>query len=92
MLPDVEVRDRSTEELDAMTMINVLEAGQRLQVRGQYVNHRNGVGLPYDDAPRGRVDLCPNFGPKDFLVLSVGGNDFALRQEMNPTVILDFVR
>ena len=33
MLQDVEVRDRSTEELDAMTMIETLEAGYKLQVR-----------------------------------------------------------
>ena len=92
MLPNVEVKDRSTEELDGMSMINALNSGRTINVRYQYVQHRNELGLPYDEAPRGHVQIDPEFGPKDFVVISVGGNDFALRHEMDPTVILGFVR
>ena len=92
MLPNVEVKDRATEELDAMSMLSCLQRGQPVRVRGQYVDHRNNIGCPYDEAPKGVVDIDPEFGPKDFIFLSVGGNDFALRGEMDPVAICDYVK
>ena len=56
------------------------------------MQNRTSLGIPYDP-PNGRINQ--NFDPEedlDFLVLSVGGNDFALRGEMNPTEILKYVR
>lgn len=92
ILPNVEIKDRSTEELDAMSLLQCLEMGRKIKVRRPYVTHRQDIGIPYDPA-NGNVDPNPGaIGPKDFLVLCVGGNDFALRGEMNPTVILGFVR
>ena len=48
------------------------------------------------EAPYGNVNVVPDSDQKelkmDFVVLSVGGNDFALRGEMDPSVILGFVR
>ena len=92
MLPNVEVRDRSAERQDSLTMLNCLQKDETYQVLDHYVRHRNDIEIPYDDAPTGAVHLNPEFGPKDFLVLSVGGNDFALRHETNPTIILGYVR
>ena len=40
MLPDIEVRDRSTEELDAMSLLNCLQQGKAIGVRDHYVRHR----------------------------------------------------
>ena len=73
-------------------MLNCLQKDETYQVLQHYVQHRNDIGIPYDEAPTGAVHLDPEFGPKDFLVLSVGGNDFALRHETNPTVILGYIR
>ena len=55
---------------------------------------RKEIGVPYEDNPpsSGAVDPNPEFGAKDFVVLCVGGNDFALRGEMDPTAILDLVQ
>ena len=87
----VEVRDRTTEELDAMSLNNCLALGRKIQVRSHYVENRRKLGVPYDP-PSGKVD--PDFDPEpnDYLVISVGGNDFALRGEMNPTEILKYCR
>ena len=93
MLPNnVEVLDNSTEALTAFDMFNLIVTKQRYQVAGRYVNRRNRLGLPYIDAPTGLVDLEPKFEEKDFLVISIGGNDFAKRFEMNPTRILESVK
>jgi len=94
MLPDIEVRDRSTEELDAMSLLNCLQQGKAIGVRDHYVRHRKEIGVPYEDNPpsSGAVDPNPEFGAKDFVILCVGGNDFALRGEMDPTAILDLVQ
>ena len=89
---NVEVKDRSAEELDAMTYLHCLQTRTRYRVRGHYVAHRADAGVPYDP-PDGAIDVCPAFDPElDFVVICVGGNDFALRGEMDPTVILGFVR
>ena len=40
----------------------------------------------------GSVDPSPQIDPDDFVILCMGGNDFALRGEMDPTVILDYVQ
>ena len=92
MLVNVEVKDRATEELDSQTMLECLLTNNAYHVRKHYVDNRNKINCPYDEAPRGEVDLNPEFGEKDFLFLSVGGNDFALRGEMDPKVILGYVR
>lgn len=92
LLPKVNIMDRSTEELDAQTLLRCLERSRKIQVAHQYVVHRQQIGIPYDP-PNGNVEPNPeDIGPKDFLVLCVSGNDFALRGEMNPTVILGYVR
>ena len=88
MLNNVEVKDRSTEELDSVRMMSCLKGSFTFNVGLNYVAHRNKIGIPYDEAPNGEVKIDPEFGEKDFLVLSVGGNDFALFGEMDPTVIL----
>jgi hypothetical protein len=67
------------------------EGGGRFPVRSPYVQHRNEIGIPYDP-PSGLIGVDPSFGPRDFVVLSVGGNDFALRGETNPAAILEIVR
>ena len=92
MLLNVEVKDRATEELDSMTMLHYLQDGHTYQVRKHYVDHRNAIGCPYDEAPRGSVNLDPDFTDKDFIFLSIGGNDFALRGEMDPVVICGYVK
>ena len=61
-------------------------------MRKPYVENRNKIGVPYDEAPLGNVDLDPEFTDKDFIFLSVGGNDFALRGELDPKVILQYVK
>mmetsp|Transcript_93917 Transcript_93917/g.166178 ORF Transcript_93917/g.166178 Transcript_93917/m.166178 type:complete len:249 (-) Transcript_93917:59-805(-) len=92
MMPQVEIKDRSTEELDSLNLLRCLENGRKIQVRQHYVAHRRAIGIPYDP-PNGSVQPNPeNVGPKDFMVVCVSGNDFALRGEMNPSVILGFVR
>ena len=58
MLVNVEVRDRSTEELDSQTMLECLLGRMKYQVRQPYVENRNAIGCPYDGADRfGKVDL-----------------------------------
>ena len=93
MMPEdkVEVKDRTTEELDSMSLINYLTLNRTINVRSHYVQNRTQLGVPYDP-PSGAVN--PNFDPEpsDYLVISVGGNDFALRGEMNPTEILKYCR
>ena len=88
MLPNVTIKDRSTEELASISMLACLEQNKRYQVGSNYVKHRNELGIPYDEAQDGNVQLDPQFGPKDFVFLSVGGNDFALFNVMDPAVIL----
>ena len=87
----IEVKDRTTEELDAMSLLNYLSLGRKIKVRSHYVDNRQKLGVPYDP-PSGYVS--PDFDPEtnDYLVISVGGNDFALRGEMNPTEILKYCR
>ena len=50
------------------------------------------MGIPYDEAPDGHVRLDPTFGPRDFVVVCVGGNDFALRDTVVPEDILKAVK
>ena len=40
MLPNVTVKDRSTEELDAQSLLHCLESGHPIHVRQHYVAHR----------------------------------------------------
>ena len=61
-------------------------------MRKHYVDHRNSIKCPYDEAPLGSVELDPEFTDKDFIFLSLGGNDFALRGEMDPAVICGYVK
>jgi len=90
ILPNVEVKDRSTECLTAFELKNCLLQGNTFRVDQQYVTHRNEIGIPYDP-PSGKVNPGPNFGPKDFIFLSVGGNDFALRGVLDPAEIIGLV-
>jgi len=94
LLPNCVIRDRSTEELDAMTFLHCLQSGRNFQVRSNYVEHRKKIGIPYDDdnTGTGSVNQSPQIEPDDFVFLCMGGNDFALRGEMDPTVILDYVQ
>jgi len=94
LLPNCTIRDRSTEELDAMTFLDCLHSGRNIQVRQHYVQHRKQIGIPYDDGNTGTgsIDPSPDIGPSDFVVLCMGGNDFALRGEMDPTIILEYVQ
>ena len=55
------------------------------------MQRRRKLGVPYDP-PNGRINLNPRFEPNDFVVVSVGGNDVALRGEMDPTEIFKYVR
>lgn len=92
LMPKVEIKDRSTEELDAKSLLQCLERGRNIRVTQHYVAHRRDIGIPYDP-PNGNVNPNPeDIRDKDFLVVCVSGNDFALRGEMNPSVILGFVR
>ena len=91
-LKKIEVKDRSTEELDSVRMTACLKESKPFEVGAHYVKHRNEMGIPYDEAPSGAVKIDPEFGEKDFVVISVGGNDFALFGEMDPTVILGRVQ
>ena len=43
----VKVCDRSTEELDGLSLLNCLRRGSTIQVRNQYVRHRRNCGIPY---------------------------------------------
>ena len=62
-------------------------------MRRHYVDHRKEIGCPYNGISRNNgVDFNPEFSDKDFIFLSLGGNDFALRGEMDPVVILAYVR
>ena len=98
LLPGIEIRDRSTEELDGLTMLRCLQRGSMIQVRGHYVQHREQINCPYESkypAPSGgsaSIEINGPFDKEDFIALSVGGNDFALRGEMDPTEILRNVR
>lgn len=93
MLPKVEIKDRSTEELCAMSLLESLTRGRNIQVRSHYVNHRSDIGIPYDP-PNGAVNPNPQdlATKKDFVLICASGNDFALRGEMNPSVIIGYVR
>ena len=88
MLPNVTIKDRSTEEIASISMLACLEKNKRFQVGLNYVQHRNELGIPYDEAQDGNVQLDPQFGQKDFVFVSVGGNDFALYNVLDPAVIL----
>ena len=61
-------------------------------VGSNYVTHRNEIGVPYDEAPDGKVQIDPDFTAKDFVFVSVGGNDFALMNVLDPVVILERVK
>ena len=58
LLPGVKVIDRSTEELDAQSMISYLERNQTINVRDHYVMRRRNLGVPYDP-PDGRIQPNP---------------------------------
>ena len=92
MLPKtIELKDRTTDELTAMKLVDHLRRGRRIKVRSQFVENRQRLGQPYDP-PSGAVS--PDFDPNtnDYLVISVGGGDFAVEGEMNPTVIVNYCR
>ena len=73
-----------------------MKRGSSINVVQGYVNHRNQIGLPYEGHAVGgggvQVNPNPEFGEKDFIVLSIGGNDFAKRFEDRVDVILEDVR
>ena len=79
-------------------MFQCLERNRPIQVRGHYVQHREQINCPYESKyppPTGgsaSIEIAGPFNKEDFIALSVGGNDFALRGEMNPTEILRYVR
>ena len=54
----VEVKDRTTEELQAKDLIDYLENGKCIQVAYHYVVNREKLGVPYDP-PSGLVS--PDF-------------------------------
>eukprot|EP00362_Geleiidae_sp_MMETSP1317_P001866 CAMPEP_0201285726 /NCGR_PEP_ID=MMETSP1317-20130820/113742_1 /ASSEMBLY_ACC=CAM_ASM_000770 /TAXON_ID=187299 /ORGANISM="Undescribed Undescribed, Strain Undescribed" /LENGTH=83 /DNA_ID=CAMNT_0047611571 /DNA_START=1 /DNA_END=252 /DNA_ORIENTATION=- len=81
--------DRSTEELTADHLLRCLKFGQTIHVARHYVRHRNHIGIPYYND--GRINPNPEFGPKDFVIICVGGNDFALRGVMDPAEILRLI-
>ena len=88
LMPDYEVIDKATEDLDSLTMIQCIKKDTPYQVAEPYVDYRKEIGVPYDP-PSGKVDLRNlNISPNDFLVLSVGGNDFLHRGELNPPNII----
>jgi len=95
LMPDFKINDRSTEELTAKTMIYCLRQNLGVDVRKHYMDRRDGLGIPYEGQDcYGRIRIGRNitFSEKDFIAISVGGNDFALEGEMDPTVILGHVR
>ena len=87
-MPEYEVIDKATEDLDSLQMINCIKKDISYQVAQPYVEYRNQIGLPYDP-PSGLIDVR-NLDIKrgDFLILSVGGNDFLNRGELNPPCIV----
>ena len=50
------------------------------------------MGKPYDGTECGLLELNPSFQDTDFIALSVGGNDFALRKETDVSVIIGLVQ
>ena len=90
ILPEYNIMDRSTEELQASTMIKALRSDGQVQVRSCYVNHRNNIGCPYEATGKSfwgnsiiDVSAEGQMGPDDKVVISLGGNDFALGHNSN---------
>jgi hypothetical protein len=50
------------------------------------------MGIPYGGTKTGSLKLNPSFQATDFIALSVGGNDFALRRETDVSVIIGLVQ
>jgi hypothetical protein len=50
------------------------------------------LGKPYDGTKSGSLNLNPKFQDTDFIALSLGGNDFALRRETDVSVIIKLVK
>ena len=80
-------------------MFQCLERGRPIQVRGHYVQHREQINCPYESdyssfrtGGSASINIKGPFDKEEFIALSIGGNDFALRGEMNPTEILRYVR
>ena len=79
-------------------MFQCLERGRPIQVRGHYVQHREQINCPYEsryqafNGSSASIEIAGPFDKEEFIALSIGGNDFALRGEMNPTEILRYVR
>ena len=92
LIPKVEVKDRSTADINSEGFLQCLQENQCFQVADCYVNERNEIGVPYEEAPTGNVQLLPEFGEKDFLVLSVGRNDYAVHQEEEKNEKEDFLK
>jgi len=96
----IDVKDRSTEELDSLLMLTSIKNRKPIQVAKVYVDHRNEIGIPYDDAPTGAVTITPEelFGSDDsnknendkdnFVVFSIGGNDVVLLGEIDTLSIV----
>ena len=50
------------------------------------------LGKPYDGTKSGSLNLNPKFKDTDFIALSLGGNDFALRRETDVSAIIKLVQ
>ena len=73
-------------------MLKCLKNDSRYNVRKHYVQHRMDLGKPYDGTKSGSLNLNPKFKDTDFIALSLGGNDFALRRETDVSAIIKLVQ
>ena len=54
------------------------------------MERRKELGIPYEPE-NGEIEPLPEFGSKDFFVLSLGGNDLVLRKNFDPQKIMSQV-
>jgi hypothetical protein len=86
---NINVVDRSTEEVYTDRMLDALKLDKGIKVNYSYISYRNNINIPYDMTDDDLVNPNPtdsdiwNKTPKNnrFIVLSLGGNDVALHKK-----------
>ena len=86
------VKDRSTEELAAVTLLahlNSKDDDSKITVRQHYIDARNSKDIPYQDYNNGYDIRKFRYIENDYVFISIGGNDLFLHGD---TEIRDIIQ
>ena len=87
------IKDKSTEEVQAETFTNAIKKNKIIKVSKHYVQHRKLIGYPYDGRVLKDGEAAININNTkikkgDFVIISLGGNDIVLGQNLNTGEII----